>query len=207
MIEEELVVDQVIEEQVIEDQVIIEDEETVVVEQPEIIADNTADDVASEEKSFKGKSNKKKSRIQTELDELKSEYEKMQNFAQRTKADLENIKKRNENIASQMYKDGKTETLVSMLPVLDSLNRAITLEMPDSVKDGILKIKKQFDMVLEKMGVEEILAQGELFDPNFHTALMQIDDEENSGKCVQVYESGYKYKDKILRHSSVVVAK
>lgn len=195
-----------IEEELLEDQIITENEEQLIGKQPETIADDSEDSTSSE-KAFKGKSNKKKSRIQTELDELKLEYEKMQAFAQRTKADLENIKKRNENIASQMYKDGKTDTLVSMLPVLDSLNRAITLEMPDSVKEGISKIKKQFDMVLEKMGVVEILAQDETFDPNFHTALMQIDDEENSGKCVQVYENGYKYKDKILRHSSVVVAK
>lgn len=138
---------------------------------------------------------------------LKAEYDKMQNYAMRTKADLENIKKRNENIASDMYLEGKLDTLAKVLPVMDSVDRALAIEMPEAIKDGLEKIKKQFDSVLEKLGVEEIKAEGEVFDPNMHNALMQVDDEANSGKVVNVYEKGYKYKDKILRHASVVVAK
>ncbi len=169
--------------------------------------EDVASEKANEDNIFKSKSKGKKSKVQTELDDLKVEYEKMQNFALRTKADLENIRKRNENIARDMYLDGKTETLVGMLPVLDSINRALTIEMPESILDGISKIKKQFDMLFEKMGVTEIAALDEDFNPNFHTALMQVDDEEKSGKCTQVFENGYMFKDKILRHASVVVAK
>ncbi len=187
-------------------EVVLEETQENAVEEvlEEVVEEETSE---SMEKAFKSRMNKKKSKAQTEFDDLKEEYEKMQNFALRTKADLENIKKRNENIAREMYQDGKSETLLAMLPVLDNITRAMALDMPDTVKEGIAKIKKQFDMIFEKMGVTEIIAQGEKFDPNFHTALMQVENPEHSGEVVQVYEAGYKYKDKILRHSSVVVAK
>lgn len=138
---------------------------------------------------------------------LKEEYDKMQDYALRTKADLENIKKRNERLGTERYQDGKCDTLVAILPVLDSLDRAMAMEMPDSVKEGIEKIQKQCWTIFEKMGVTEIPAEGEEFDPNLHNAMMQVEDPENSGKVKQVFEKGYKYNDKILRHASVIVAK
>lgn len=144
----------------------------------------------------------------TETEEdLRAEIERLKNYSLRMKADIENMKKRNQNIASEMYRDGKMETLCAVLPVADSLDRALALDMDEKVKEGIDKIKKQFEAIIEKLGIEEINAEGEPFDPNLHNALMQIEDKENSGKCVQVYEKGYKLGDKVLRHASVVVAK
>ena len=138
---------------------------------------------------------------------MEEELENLKNYSLRLKADMENMKKRNKNIASDMYKEGKLETLLAILPVSDSLDRALSLDMDDKVKEGIDKIKKQFESIIEKLGVEEIKALGEVFDPNYHNALMQVEDAENSGKCVQVYEKGYKLGEKVLRHASVVVAK
>lgn len=141
------------------------------------------------------------------VEKMATELEKMNNYAMRMKADLENLKKRNANIASEMFQEGKTETLMAIIPVIDSVDRALGMEMSEQIKEGLSKIKKQFEAAIEKLGVEVINAEGEEFDPHYHNALMQVEDEANSGKVVQVYEKGYKCGDKILRHASVVVAK
>lgn len=140
----------------------------------------------------------------SESESLQAEVDRLQNYLLRMKADHENMKKRNANLAKEMYEDGKLETITLLLPVIDSFDRAIAMNTQD---EGILAIKKLFDSILEKIGVEEIKSKWEEFDPKYHNALMQVEDEANSGKVVEVYEKGYKYKDKILRHASVVVAK
>ncbi len=150
---------------------------------------------------------KRKSKAQVEMQKLVEENEKLQNYALRMKADMENMKKRNENIAKDMYNDGKYDTVTTFLPVVDNLERALSLEMPDGIKDGLEKVRKQIETIFERLNIKEIESLGKVFDPNMHNALMQVDDEENSGKCVQVYEKGYRIGDKILRHASVVVAK
>ncbi len=162
----------------------------------------------SEEKAEeKAEKPKRKSKTQAEMQRLIEENDRLQNYALRMKADMENIKKRNENIARDMYNDGRFDTVLSFLPVVDNLERAMALEMPDGIKDGLSKVKKQIDSIFEKLNITEIESLGQDFDPNLHNALMQVEDEANSGKCVTVYEKGYKIKDKILRHASVVVAK
>ena len=162
----------------------------------------------SEEKAEeKAEKPKRKSKTQAEMQRLIEENDRLQNYALRMKADMENIKKRNENIARDMYNDGRFDTILSFLPVVDNLERAMALEMPDGIKDGLSKVKKQIDSIFEKLNITEIESLGQDFDPNLHNALMQVEDEANSGKCVTVYEKGYKIKDKILRHASVVVAK
>lgn len=172
-------------------------EEKVEIDQPE-----------SEEKTEeKAEKPKRKSKTQAEMQRLIEENDRLQNYALRMKADMENIKKRNENIARDMYNDGRFDTILSFLPVVDNLERAMALEMPDGIKDGLSKVKKQIDSIFEKLNITEIESLGQDFDPNLHNALMQVEDEANSGKCVTVYEKGYKIKDKILRHASVVVAK
>ena len=166
------------------------------------------DQPESEEKAEeKAEKPKRKSKTQAEMQRLIEENGRLQNYALRMKADMENIKKRNENIARDMYNDGRFDTILSFLPVVDNLERAMALEMPDGIKDGLSKVKKQIDSIFEKLNITEIESLGQDFDPNLHNALMQVEDEANSGKCVTVYEKGYKIKDKILRHASVVVAK
>ena len=166
------------------------------------------DQPESEEKAEeKAEKPKRKSKTQAEMQRLIEENDRLQNYALRMKADMENIKKRNENIARDMYNDGRFDTILSFLPVVDNLERAMALEMPDGIKDGLSKVKKQIDSIFEKLNITEIESLGQDFDPNLHNALMQVEDEANSGKCVTVYEKGYKIKDKILIHASVVVAK
>lgn len=183
-----------------EKEILQEEVEKVNVE--ESVEDST--EVREEEKTQKPK---RKNKSQQEMQKLIEENDRLQNYAMRMKADMENIKKRNENIARDMYNDGKNDAVLAFLPVVDNLERAMELEMPEGIKDGLSKVKKQIDTIFERLNIKEIESLGMEFDPNLHNALMQIEDEANSGKCVQVYEKGYKINDKILRHASVVVAK
>lgn len=136
-----------------------------------------------------------------------AELKRVTEYAQRVTADMENMKKRNKNIASDMYNEGKKDVVLKVLPVLDNMERAFSIEMDESVKTGLMNVVKMFVETLEKLGVTEIEALGKELDPNLHNVLMQIDDEENSGKIVNVFEKGYMMGDKVLRHASVVVAK
>lgn len=139
--------------------------------------------------------------------DMAAELKRVTEYAQRVTADMENMKKRNKNIASDMYNEGKKDVVLKVLPVLDNMERAFSIEMDESVKTGLMNVVKMFVETLEKLGVTEIEALGKELDPNLHNVLMQIDDEENSGKIVNVFEKGYMMGDKVLRHASVVVAK
>ena len=105
-----------------------------VVEEKVETAENSENQNKVEEKVEKPK---RKSKTQAEMQRLVEENEKLQNYAQRMKADMENIKKRNENIARDMYNDGKQDAILAFLPVVDNLERAMELEMPDGIKDGL----------------------------------------------------------------------
>lgn len=139
--------------------------------------------------------------------DITAELKRITEYAQRVTADMENIKKRNKNIASDMYNEGKKDVVLKILPVLDNMERAFSIEMEESVKTGLNNVVKMFIETLEKLGVTEIEALGKELDPNLHNVLMQVDDEENSGKIVNVFEKGYMMGEKVLRHASVVVAK
>lgn len=139
--------------------------------------------------------------------DMAAELKRVTEYAQRVTADMENMKKRNKNIASDMYNEGKKDVVLKVLPVLDNMERAFSIEMDESVKTGLMNVVKMFVETLEKLGVTEIEALGKELDPNLHNVLMQVDDEENSGKIVNVFEKGYMMGDKVLRHASVVVAK
>lgn len=141
------------------------------------------------------------------MEQLKQDAEDSKNYALRMRADLENMKKRNANLASDMYEEGKADTVQKMLPIFDNLEHAIKSEMPDEYRKGFEQIIKLKQDVFDKLNITEIVAVGAEFDPNLHNALMQVDNEEMSGKVVQVYETGYKIGGKVLRYSGVVVAK
>ena len=106
-----------------------------------------------------------------------------------------------------IYTDACTDVLKEMVPVLDTLERAITLDGNlEELKKGIDMTIKGFKDSFEKLGVEEIDATGE-FDPNLHQAVMHIEDENTSeNQVVEVFMKGYKRGEKEIRHSVVKVA-
>ena len=108
-----------------------------------------------------------------------------------------------------MYNDGLRDTVEKILPVIDNLERAVSAQ-PDkenALYKGVEMTLKQFKEILSGMGVEEIPAKGEKFDPNLHSAVSHIEDE-NFGENEITVEmmKGYKLKDKVIRYSMVQVA-
>lgn len=144
----------------------------------------------------------------------KLEQQAAENFDkyQRSLAEFDNFRKRTSKEKATMYDDGVRDTIEKLLMVVDNLERAVAVqeskvEENDGFFKGVQMTLKQFQEVLHGLGVEEIKALGEQFDPNFHAAVAHEDDK-NYGENEIILEmlKGYKYKDKVIRHSMVKVA-
>ena len=196
------------------EQVVSENETATEVqeESPEATAgEETADEVpegneAAEEKteekakpSFFGK--KKKDKKDRQIEELTDRLK-------RSMAEFDNFRKRTEKEKSSMYIVGAKEIIENMLPVVDNFERGLA-QAPegDAFAEGMQMIYKQLMTTLEGLGVEVIEAVGKEFDPDFHNAVMHVEDEEASENIiVEEFQKGYTYKGVVVRHSMVKVA-
>lgn len=130
----------------------------------------------------------------------------------RLAAEYDNFKRRSAKEKVQIYTNSVAEVVEQILPLVDNLARATAVEVAsDDAKqllEGIKLVERQFLETLTSIGVEEIKAVGEKFDPNMHNAVMHVDDEAIEGEEIVVEEfiKGYIYKDKVIRHSTVKVA-
>ena len=125
----------------------------------------------------------------------------------RLMAEFDNYKKRTVKEKTQIYTTAAAEVVEAILPVLDNLERAVADK--DNVSyDGIVLIHRQFNEILEKLGVSYIETVGKELDPELHNAVMHVDDDTVEGESIIVEEfaKGYTYKDKVIRHSTVKVA-
>jgi len=125
----------------------------------------------------------------------------------RLMAEFDNYKKRTLKEKTQIYTTAAAEVVEAILPVLDNLERAVADK--DNVSyDGIVLIHRQFNEILEKLGVAYIETLGKELNPELHNAVMHVDDESVEGESIIVEEfaKGYIYKDKVIRHSTVKVA-
>lgn len=164
------------------------------------------DDKVDEEEEIEDEMKMFKNR-KAEIKELKEENECLKDKLLRTIAEYDNFRKRTIKEKEGIYADACGHVLKEMLPVLDNLERALTIEgSSEDLKKGVELTVNQFKGSLEKLGVEEIATDGD-FDPNFHNAVMHVEDE-NVGKnqVVEVFQKGYKKDSKVLRHSMVRVA-
>jgi molecular chaperone GrpE len=132
----------------------------------------------------------------------------------RTTADFDNFKKRaaREKIEAAQY--ATFSLLAKVLPVLDNFEMALTAAQAaketknDSLQSGVLMIQQQLKNALVETGLEEIDAAGKPFDPNFHEAVSEQESAEVAeGNVLQQLRKGYKFKDRLLRPATVVVAK
>lgn len=123
-------------------------------------------------------------------------------------AEYDNFRRRSQKEKDGLYEDIKAETLRKFLPVYDNLVRA--LEQPtedEAYRRGVEMIMSQFNSTMEKLGVVEIESLGQKFDPDFHNAVMHVDDEEKGeNEIVEVFQKGFKMGDKIIRFAMVKVA-
>lgn len=144
---------------------------------------------------------------ETEADSFKKQYDELYDKHLRTLAEYENYKRRTQKEKDETYVNAQADTVSKLLPVLDNLERALQTEEASPFKDGIEMIVKQLLETLEKMGVTEIEAVGKQFDPNLHSAVMHIEDEElEANVIVEQFQKGYMLKDKVIRYSMVKVA-
>jgi len=140
---------------------------------------------------------------------LKREKEEYINLLKRERADFENYKKRNADLASCSYANGVSDSLKSILPVIDNLERALaSSECADSaLAEGVEMIRRQLADTLAAFGLEEIEAEGQAFDPQCMDAVLQVEKAEGQeSNCVaEVLQKGYKINGKVLRCAMVKV--
>ena len=166
-------------------------------------------DEKTKKKSSKG-SKSQKTKYEEEINGLKEELDKQKEIFMRTAAEYDNYRKRTEKEKSAMYEIGAKDVVEKILPIVDNFERGLQ-SVPEEKKDdpfvdGMDKIYKQMMSTLEGIGVKPIEAVGQEFDPNFHNAVMQVENDElESGTVAQELQKGYMYKDSVVRHSMVSV--
>ena len=173
---------------------------------PEEENNTPGEEAASEDKkeeksktSFFGK--KKKDKSEQKVEELTDRLK-------RTMAAFDNFRKRTEKEKSSMYIIGAKEIVEKILPVVDNFERGLAQALVgDAFADGMKMIYKQLTTTLDELGVKPIEAVGKEFNPDFHNAVMHVEDEEvGENIVVEEFQKGYTYKDFVVRHSMVKVA-
>ena len=141
--------------------------------------------------------------------EFEKKYNDLNDTYLRTLAEYDNYRKRTQKEKDGMFADGIVKAINTILPALDNLDRALCAESTDAeFKNGVDMIKKQFITALESLGITEIDCVGKPFDPNFHNAIMHIDDEAyGENEVIEVFQKGFVYKNEtVIRHAIVKVA-
>ncbi len=196
-----------------------ETEQTPATEEKEKTAEETAAaaEKKPEEKSAgeSGKAEKKEkhkgkklSKEEEKIAELEDEIEKFNDRYLRLCAEYDNFRKRTQKEKDNLYGEIKADTLLKFLPVYDNLERALKQGTEDEAyRKGVEMIMTQFCSTMEKLGVEEVPALGEKFDPSLHNAVMHVEDEEKGeNEIVEVFQKGFKLGDKVIRFAMVKVA-
>jgi len=129
----------------------------------------------------------------------------------RLAAEYDNYRKRTIREKEELARYASASLMEKLLPVLDTIERGVLFnekaESLESVKEGLIKVHKQLLEILNKEGLDTIAEAGEPFDANLHMAVMQeASDQYPDQTVMQVFEKGYRLKDKILRHAKVKVS-
>ena len=146
----------------------------------------------------------KKDKKDQQIEELTDKY-------RRTMAEFDNFRKRTEKEKAAMYEIGAKDVIEKILPVVDNFERGLATIPEDDkatpVAEGMDKIYRQLTKVLEDVGVKEIDACGKEFNPDYHNAVMHVEDDNyEENVIVEEMQKGYMYKDQVLRFSMVKVA-
>ena len=164
---------------------------------------DTKDTESKEKKKFFAKKEKK--------DKKDEKIEELTDRLTRQMAEFDKFRKRTEREKSQMYEIGAKDIIEKILPVIDNFERGLAAVPEESKEDpfveGMEKIYKQIMTTLEGVGVKPIEAVGQEFNPDFHNAVMHVEDEEAGENIItEEFQKGYMYHDSVVRHSMVKVA-
>ena len=143
-----------------------------------------------------------------ELEQAKAALSDQEDKYLRLAAEYDNYRKRTAKEKEALWTDVKANTAAAFLPVYDNLERAVNQATADEAyKKGVEMTMNQLKEVFSKLGIEEIPALGEQFDPNLHNAVMHIDNEELGENVIsQVFQAGFRCGEKVIRFSMVQVA-
>ena len=178
------------------------------------VKDAQAEDAASGQEEDGQKEEKepaKKGFFSKKKDKKDEQIEELTDRLKRSMAEFDNYRKRTEKEKSAMYEIGAKDIIEKLLPVVDNFERGLATipegDEKSAFAEGMDMIYKQLMKMLEDAGVKPIEAVGQPFDPNFHNAVMHVDDE-NLGENVvaEEFQKGYLYRDSVVRHSMVKVA-
>ena len=194
------------EKEILEEEMEEETEETLegTVEETEEVEEVSEEESTEEgtKKSLFGK--KKKDKKDEQIEELTDRLK-------RQMAEFDNFRKRTEKEKTQMYEIGAKSVIEKILPVIDNFERGFASvteeEKANPFVEGMDKVYKQMMTTLSEIGVTPIEALGEEFNPDFHNAVMHVEDEEaGENVIVEEFQKGYLYKETVVRHSMVKVA-
>lgn len=179
-----------------EENVVIDEAETQKADEASEEAGNTEED----ELNMLKKQKEQNKKLQEELDTTKDRL-------LRLTAEYDNYRKRTTKEKEGIYSDAYIDVLKEIIPIIDNLERAVAADGSlEDLKKGIEMTMKGCEDSFAKLGIEEIDASGE-FDPNYHNAVMHVEDENLGTNVVaEVFQKGYKKDDKIIRHTMVKVA-
>lgn len=188
------------------DEALSETEETA-----EAGSDEEKDEKAeAKEKKF-GKKKRSARELELALTKSEEQVKDLTDKYQRLMAEFENARKRTAKETTRMYDMGAKDILEKLLPVVDNFERGMQTLSEEEKElpfiQGIDKIYKQFLTLLTDCHVEPMDAAGKEFNPDYHNAVMHVEDEELGDNVVaEELQKGYMYKDMVLRHSMVKVA-
>jgi molecular chaperone GrpE len=143
------------------------------------------------------------------IDALDAEVDDLLSRMQRLQADFVNYRKRSQREKEEMSLKGKIDLASEILPVIDNFERALnSAEESTEFYSGVEMIYKQLLKLLSDQGIEEISAEGEEFNPEFHEAIMKVDaeNEDEEGKVVEVIQKGFILDERVIRPAMVKVA-
>ena len=192
----------------------VKQDETVQEPEAEPNTETTAEDETKEETeaSNEAEAPKEKKKLFSKKKDKKDEkIEELTDQLRRQMAEFDNYRKRTDKEKASMYIIGAKEIVEKLLPVVDSFERGLATateeQLEDPFVDGMNKVYKQMITSLEELGVKPIEAVGAEFNPDYHNAVMHVEDEEvGENIIVEEFQKGYTYKDIVVRHSMVKVA-
>lgn len=172
---------------------------------------DTEEEAAEEPSKESRKEKKKREKADKKQDALKEKIEELEDRVKRQMAEFDNFRKRTEKEKASMYEIGAKSVIEKILPVIDNFERGLAAvpeeQKEDSFVVGMDKIYKQILATLDEIGVKPIEAVGQEFDPNFHNAVMHVEDETLGENTVaEEFQKGYIYRETVVRHSMVKVA-
>ena len=187
-------------------------EDTAPVEDTAEESKETAPVEEEPKKEKKSKPKKEKDKESKKAPDLKEAAEKLVREEKdrylRLAAEYDNFRKRSQKEKDSLYTDIKVDTLRKFLPVYDNLERALKQATADEAyRKGVEMIMAQFKSTMDGLGVTEIAAEGEKFDPEKHNAVMHVEDESfGENEIVEVFQRGFTLGDKVIRFAMVKVA-